>query len=94
MLRSRFPLTIHDIYKTVHFKISFLIDLENFKKCIILLNKKKKKMHNSPEMSSDIFESLKFPSLFAVKSFFFFLIFLGAHLQHMEVPRLGVKSEL
>ena len=26
--------------------------------------------------------------------FFFFLPFLGLHLQHMEVPRLGVKSEL
>ena len=24
----------------------------------------------------------------------FFLFFLGLHLQHMEVPRLGVKSEL
>jgi len=27
-------------------------------------------------------------------SFFFFPCFLGLHLQHMEVPRLGVKSEL
>ena len=26
--------------------------------------------------------------------FFFFLFFLGLHLWHMEVPRLGVKSEL
>ena len=26
--------------------------------------------------------------------FFFFLFFLGPHLWHMEVPRLGVKSEL
>ena len=25
---------------------------------------------------------------------FFFLVFLGPHLQHMEVPRPGVKSEL
>ena len=25
---------------------------------------------------------------------FWFFIFLGPHLQHMEVPRLGVKSEL
>ena len=25
---------------------------------------------------------------------FFFLVFLGSHLQHMEVPRLGVKLEL
>ena len=26
--------------------------------------------------------------------FFFFFVFLGSHLQHMEVPRLGVKLEL
>ena len=26
--------------------------------------------------------------------FFFFFRFLGPHLRHMEVPRLGVKSEL
>ena len=26
--------------------------------------------------------------------FFFFLVFLGPHSWHMEVPRLGVKSEL
>ena len=26
--------------------------------------------------------------------FFFFAFFLGSHLWHMEVPRLGVKSEL
>ena len=26
--------------------------------------------------------------------FFFFLVFLGPHPRHMEVPRLGVKSEL
>ena len=29
------------------------------------------------------------------ETFFFFLsFFLGLHLQHMEVPRLGVQSEL
>ena len=27
-------------------------------------------------------------------NFFFFFAFLGAHLQHMEVPKLGVQSEL
>ena len=27
-------------------------------------------------------------------SFFFFFFFLGLHLQHREVPRLGVESEL
>ena len=26
--------------------------------------------------------------------FLFFVFFLGPHLQHMEVPRLGIKSEL
>ena len=26
--------------------------------------------------------------------FFFFFVFLGLHLQHMEVPKLGVESEL
>ena len=26
--------------------------------------------------------------------FFFFLVFLGPYPQHMEVPKLGVKSEL
>ena len=26
--------------------------------------------------------------------FFFFLVFLGPHSQHMEVPRLGVELEL
>ena len=25
---------------------------------------------------------------------FFFFVFLGPHLQHMKVPRLGVESEL
>ena len=27
-------------------------------------------------------------------NFFFFFVFLGPHPQHMDVPRLGVKSEL
>ena len=27
-------------------------------------------------------------------SFFFFFAFLGLHLWHMKVPRLGVESEL
>ena len=27
-------------------------------------------------------------------SFFFFFVFLGPHPRHMEVPRLGVQSEL
>ena len=34
-----------------------------------------------------------FHLLFYLKKFFFF-VFLGPHLQHMEVPRLGVKLEL
>ena len=28
------------------------------------------------------------------QGFFFFFFFLGLHLQHMEIPKLGVKSEL
>ena len=28
------------------------------------------------------------------ENFFFFLVFLGLHPQHMEIPRLGVKPEL
>ena len=27
-------------------------------------------------------------------SFFFFSVFLGPHLQHMDIPRLGVELEL
>ena len=35
------------------------------------------------------------PLTFLVKLFFlFFFFFLGQHLQHMEVPRLGLKLEL
>ena len=30
----------------------------------------------------------------AIFFFFFFLVFLGPHPEHMEVPRLGIKSEL
>ena len=29
-----------------------------------------------------------------VSLFYFIFVFLGLHLQHMEVPRLGVESEL
>ena len=35
-----------------------------------------------------------FPSHFSFLSFFFFFYFLGPPLRHMEVPKLGVKSEL
>ena len=35
------------------------------------------------------------PAYFAFFSFFtFFFCFLGLHLRHMDVPSLGVKSEL
>ena len=46
----------------------------------------------APVLSAYIFMSLKSSS----SVFFFFLSFvlLGQHLQHMEVPRLGVESEL
>ena len=33
-------------------------------------------------------------SLFFFFFFFFFSCFLGPHPQHMEIPRLGVESEL
>ena len=39
-----------------------------------------------------VFSFLNFLSFFL--SFFFFFAFLGVHLQHMEVSRLGVESEL
>ena len=35
-----------------------------------------------------------FLKLYEVFFFFFFLVFLGPHPQYMEVPRLGVESEL
>ena len=35
-----------------------------------------------------------FAKLGALNAFFFFFIFLGLNLKHMEVPRLGVESEL
>ena len=38
-----------------------------------------------------VWENKKFCFFFF---FFFFLIFLGPHLRHMEVPRVGVESEL
>ena len=40
------------------------------------------------------FPFLPFPSLSLPSSLPPFLLFLGLHLQHMEVPRLGVKLEL
>ena len=41
---------------------------------------------SSPQTSS----TQKFISLFLFFSFFF-LVFLGLHLQHMEVPRIGLN---
>ena len=34
------------------------------------------------------------PSFSSSSSSFFFFCFLGPHLRHIEVPRIGVKSEL
>ena len=42
---------------------------------------------------SFLFTSTTYFSIFLL-FFFFFFFFLGPHLWHMEVPRLGVKSEL
>ena len=37
---------------------------------------------------------LEIPLIWLIFFFFFFLPFLGLLLQHMEVPRLGIKLEL
>ena len=42
----------------------------------------------------DIWQCLERFCHHSQSAFFFFFVFLGLHLQHMEVPRLGVKSEL
>ena len=41
-----------------------------------------------------IFKGIKWPNAFKSKGFSFAFCFLGPHPWHMEVPRLGVKSEL
>ena len=41
-----------------------------------------------------ILSSIMFICCFSFSFFFFFFVFLGPHLCHMEVPRLGVGSEL
>ena len=40
------------------------------------------------------FKNLVNINLSLPQNFFFFFVFLCSHLQHMEVPRLGVRSEL
>ena len=44
----------------------------------------------------NVFDHLSIGPLFSFffSFFFFFLSFLGLHPQHMELPRLGVESEL
>ena len=44
-------------------------------------------------LNLSVYEDKRFVTLFK-KIFFFLFCFLGPHLQHREVPRLGVKSEL
>ena len=46
-----------------------------------------------PEIKKKERKKLKIITGQRFESFFFFF-FLGLHLRHMEVPRLGVKSEL
>jgi len=47
--------------------------------------------NHRPDINTDTrYYLLKLTYIF----FFFFLVFLGPHLWHMEVPRLGVESEL
>ena len=47
---------------------------------------------NSNRTSDEIKNKLNFTKI--KDFFFFFCLFLGPHTQHMEIPRLGVQSEL
>ena len=53
------------------------------------------KYHNSSIIYIFFQASLRFGCLTTTVSFFFFFFYiLGPHPQHMEVPKLGIKSEL
>ena len=62
---------------------------------VISLASSKKPLSN---LKSQVFPSRSSPTSFRVpfnfSGFFFFLVFLGSQLGNMEVPRLGVQSEL
>ena len=45
-------------------------------------------------MSTTNFYSQIFKIFYLYIIYFFFLVFLGPHLRHIEVPKLGVESEL
>ena len=49
---------------------------------------------NKIYLTLDIVFSVKISLCYLKKFFFVFLSFPGLHLWHMEVPRLGVQSEL
>ena len=54
-----------------------------------------KRMLLLPTENSELhFLPLKMPEIQGIGLFFFFFFFLGPHLQHREVPRLRVESEL
>ena len=42
----------------------------------------------------EIFSAVIFSDVSSFSFFFLFFVFLGPHPRHMEVPKLGVKSEL
>ena len=59
-----------------------------------IITRKLSSKHNS-YLATSKFPGLHFHRTFKnVYLFFFFFFILGPHMQHMEVPRLGVKSKL
>ena len=67
----------------------FLLIWTTFKSILVLIHVTKQVTLSIAEWSSS-FSFFSFVFLFV----FFFLVFLGPHPRHMEVPRLGVESEL
>ena len=50
--------------------------------------------HSDPTQPPALPWWVRMASLFIYLFLFFIFCFLGPHLQHMEVPRLGIESEL
>ena len=65
--------------KSLYFPLNFACETKTALKHSLFKKK------NSPQI---------FSCLFFFFFFFFFFVFLGLHLLHVEVPRLGIKSEL
>ena len=55
-------------------------------KILWLISRKKREAGRNPLLFFNVVDICLF--------FFFLFFFLGLHVQHMEVPRIGVKSEL